>query len=77
MVYAVIPPSSWAVSLQCHLLHFFFQNRFDYKYQGILNENVEIVSSPWIQICNNFPAIIDHLPERHRKFLEDFAFDKH
>ncbi|XP_063136410.1 cytochrome P450 2C42-like isoform X2 [Rattus norvegicus] len=60
-----------------------FQNRFDYKDQeflaliDILNENVEILSSPWIQICNNFPAIIDYLPGRHRKLLKNFAFAKH
>ncbi|GAB1302388.1 Cytochrome P450 2C66 [Apodemus speciosus] len=60
-----------------------FQNRFDYKDQefltflDILNENVEILSSPWIQICNNFPAIIDYLPGRHRKLLKNFTFAKH
>lgn len=60
-----------------------FQNRFDYKDQefltflDILNENVEILSSPWIQICNNFPAIIDYLPGRHRKLHKNFAFAEH
>ncbi|EDL41816.1 mCG129327, isoform CRA_b, partial [Mus musculus] len=60
-----------------------FQNRFDYKDQefltfiDILNENVEILSSPWIQVCNNFPAIIDYLPGRHRKLLKNFDFAKH
>uniref|UniRef100_D3Z7Y1 unspecific monooxygenase n=1 Tax=Rattus norvegicus TaxID=10116 RepID=D3Z7Y1_RAT len=29
------------------------------------------------QICNNFPAIIDYLPGRHRKLLKNFAFAKH
>ncbi|XP_052028325.1 cytochrome P450 2C42-like isoform X2 [Apodemus sylvaticus] len=60
-----------------------FQNRFDYKDQefltflDILNENVEILSSPWIQICNNFPTIIDYLPGSHRKLLKNFTFSKH
>jgi hypothetical protein len=37
-----------------------FQNRFDYKDQefltflDILNENVEILSSPWIQVSSSF-----------------------
>ncbi|CAO2585362.1 Cytochrome P450 2C19 [Lemmus lemmus] len=60
-----------------------FQNRFDYKDKEFLtlmnnlNENVEILNSPWIQICNNFPAIIDYLPGRHRKLLKNFNFAKH
>eukprot|EP00073_Rattus_norvegicus_P043869 XP_017445945.1 PREDICTED: cytochrome P450 2C42-like [Rattus norvegicus] len=60
-----------------------FQNHFNYKGQEFLalidtlNENVEILSSPWIQICDNFPAIIDYLPGRHRKLLKKFAFAKH
>nr|XP_048294918.1 cytochrome P450 2C18-like [Myodes glareolus] len=60
-----------------------FQNRFDYKDQDFLNlmnnlnKNVELLSSPWIQICNNFPAIIDYLPGRHRQLLENFTFLKH
>ncbi|XP_050013978.1 cytochrome P450 2C42-like isoform X2 [Alexandromys fortis] len=60
-----------------------FQNRFDYKdqeflnFMNVLNENVEILSSPWMQICNNFPAIIDYLPGRHRELLENFTFLKH
>ncbi|XP_041516889.1 cytochrome P450 2C19-like [Microtus oregoni] len=60
-----------------------FQNRFDYKDKDFLNlmnnlnKNVEILSTPWIQICNNFPAIIDYLPGRHRELLENFTFLKH
>ncbi|XP_005063680.1 cytochrome P450 2C19-like [Mesocricetus auratus] len=59
-----------------------FQNRFDYKdkeflnFMDILNENVEILSSPWLQICNNFPSIIDYLPGKHRKLLKNFTFLK-
>ncbi|XP_035293294.1 cytochrome P450 2C29-like isoform X2 [Cricetulus griseus] len=60
-----------------------FQNRFDYKdkeflnFMHVLNENVEILSSPWMQICNNFPFMIDYLPGKHRKLLENFTFLKH
>ncbi|XP_041517243.1 cytochrome P450 2C25-like [Microtus oregoni] len=60
-----------------------FQNRFDYKdqeflnFMNVLNENVEILSSPWMQICNNFPAIIDYLPGRHRQLFKNFTFTKH
>ncbi|XP_037057536.1 cytochrome P450 2C42-like [Peromyscus leucopus] len=54
-----------------------FQNRFDYKDQDFLNlmnnlnENVKIMSSPWMQVCNNFPVIIDHLPGSHTKLLKN------
>ncbi|GAB1302389.1 Cytochrome P450, family 2, subfamily c, polypeptide 65 [Apodemus speciosus] len=60
-----------------------FKNRFDYKDQefltfiDILNENIAILSSPWIQLCNNFPVIIDYLPGSHRKLLKNFVFAKH
>ncbi|CAO2585370.1 Cytochrome P450 2C27 [Lemmus lemmus] len=48
-----------------------FQNRFDYKDQNFLNlmekvnENVRILSSPWMQVCNNFPSLIDYCPGSH------------
>ncbi|XP_042545037.1 cytochrome P450 2C5-like isoform X1 [Dipodomys spectabilis] len=55
-----------------------FQNRFDYKDQNFLNlmkklnKNVEILSSPWIQIYNLFPDLIDYLPGRHKILLKNF-----
>ncbi|XP_041517041.1 cytochrome P450 2C25-like [Microtus oregoni] len=48
-----------------------FQNRFDYKDQDFLNlkekvnENVRILSTPWMQVCNNFPSLIDYCPGSH------------
>lgn len=57
-----------------------FQNRFDYTDQDFLNlleklnENFRIMSSPWIQVCNNFPAIIDYLPGSHNKILKNVAY---
>ncbi|WP_407803408.1 cytochrome P450, partial [Staphylococcus aureus] len=45
-----------------------FQNRFDYKDKEFLilmdkiNENVKILSSPWLQVCNSFPSLIDYCP---------------
>ncbi|XP_012621903.1 cytochrome P450 2C18-like [Microcebus murinus] len=59
-----------------------FQNRFDYKDQNFLtlmekfNENFKILSSPWIQLCNNFPVLIDYFPGIHNKLLENVAFIK-
>ncbi|XP_058399566.1 cytochrome P450 2C19-like [Diceros bicornis minor] len=55
------------------------QNRFDYKDQNflnlleLLNENANILSSPWVQICNNFPAFIDYFPGSHNKVLKNGA----
>uniref|UniRef100_A0A2K5WFH1 unspecific monooxygenase n=1 Tax=Macaca fascicularis TaxID=9541 RepID=A0A2K5WFH1_MACFA len=59
-----------------------FHNRFDYKDQRFLNlmekfnENLRILSSPWIQVCNNFPALIDYLPGSHNKIVKNFAYVK-
>ncbi|KAM9701569.1 cytochrome P450 2C18-like isoform 2-T2 [Dama dama] len=56
-----------------------FQNRFEYKDQVFLaiiktfSENTRILSSPWLQICNTFPVLIDHFPGSHNKFLKNCA----
>ncbi|XP_015350036.1 cytochrome P450 2C9-like isoform X4 [Marmota marmota marmota] len=54
-----------------------FHNHFDYKDKDFLNlmrklnVNVRILSSPWIQVCNNFPALIDYFPGSHKTFLKN------
>ncbi|XP_062070349.1 cytochrome P450 2C1 [Lepus europaeus] len=54
-----------------------FQNRFDYTDQNFLNlmgkfnENFKILNSPWVQICNTFPILIDYLPGSHNKMLRN------
>ncbi|XP_064230161.1 cytochrome P450 2C19-like [Aotus nancymaae] len=59
-----------------------FHEHFDYKDQqflnlmGRLNENIKIVSTPWIQICNSFPPIIDFFPGTHNKLLKNVALIK-
>ncbi|XP_005335365.2 cytochrome P450 2C18 [Ictidomys tridecemlineatus] len=59
-----------------------FHNRFDYKDQHFLNllrklnENVAILSSPWIQVCNTFPVLIDYFPGSHKTFLKNAADTK-
>ncbi|XP_043331867.1 cytochrome P450 2C42-like [Cervus canadensis] len=56
-----------------------FQNRFEYKDQVFLdimkmfNENTRILSSPWLQICNTFPVLIDYFPGSHNKFIKNCA----
>nr|XP_020770235.1 cytochrome P450 2C18-like isoform X1 [Odocoileus virginianus texanus]XP_020770236.1 cytochrome P450 2C18-like isoform X1 [Odocoileus virginianus texanus]XP_020770237.1 cytochrome P450 2C18-like isoform X1 [Odocoileus virginianus texanus] len=56
-----------------------FRNRFDYKDQIFLdlmerlNENIRILGSPWLQLCSSFPALIDYIPGKHKKFFENFA----
>ncbi|XP_057633372.1 cytochrome P450 2C25-like isoform X1 [Chionomys nivalis] len=57
-----------------------FQNRFDYKDQNFLNlmeklnDNVRILSSPWIQVCNNFPSLIDYCPGSHHTALKNAEY---
>uniref|UniRef100_A0A8D0Z9S0 unspecific monooxygenase n=1 Tax=Sus scrofa TaxID=9823 RepID=A0A8D0Z9S0_PIG len=59
-----------------------FHNRVDYTNQNFLtllekfNENFRILSSPWMQVCNNFPALIDYLPGSHNKVFKNFAYVK-
>ncbi|XP_036591189.1 cytochrome P450 2C18-like [Trichosurus vulpecula] len=55
-----------------------FQKRFDYtdqKFQylmELLNENVKILSSPWIQVYNSFPSLVHYLPGSHHKLIKNF-----
>ncbi|XP_073934820.1 cytochrome P450 2C19-like isoform X1 [Castor canadensis] len=55
-----------------------FQNRFDYNDQSFLtimrrfNENTRIMSSPWIQICNVFPAFLD-FPGSHNRLIKNVS----
>ncbi|XP_035882910.1 cytochrome P450 2C19-like isoform X3 [Phyllostomus discolor] len=56
-----------------------FQNRFDYKDHNLINimemfdENVRILSSPWIQLCNNFPVLLDYFPGSHNNILKNLS----
>ncbi|KAM9197492.1 cytochrome P450 2C19-like isoform 1-T1 [Dugong dugon] len=57
-----------------------FQKRFEYTDQDFLNliekvdENTQIVSSPWMQFCNAFPTLIDYFPGSHNKLLNNVAY---
>ncbi|XP_035315491.1 cytochrome P450 2C29 isoform X1 [Cricetulus griseus] len=59
-----------------------FQNRFDYKDKDFLNllkfleENTKILSSPWIQVCNSFPALLDYCPGSHKLFFKNYTYVK-
>nr|XP_051679067.1 cytochrome P450 2C14 isoform X2 [Oryctolagus cuniculus] len=57
-----------------------FQNRFDYKDEtflnlmGKFNENFRILNSPWLQVCNIFPILMDYLPGTHKTVFENFDY---
>ncbi|XP_040848448.1 cytochrome P450 2C18-like [Ochotona curzoniae] len=57
-----------------------FQKRFEYSDQNfihflkLLHEAFTILTSPWIQVCNNFPALIDYLPGSHNKFIQNMCY---
>nr|XP_051679057.1 cytochrome P450 2C2 isoform X1 [Oryctolagus cuniculus] len=59
-----------------------FHNRFDYKDEEFLklmeslNENVRILSSPWLQVYNNFPALLDYFPGIHKTLLKNADYIK-
>ncbi|XP_023595953.1 cytochrome P450 2C42-like isoform X1 [Trichechus manatus latirostris] len=67
----------------CNLIcSIIFQNRFDYTDQSFINimekftENLSILSSPWMQVCNAFPILIDYFPGSHNKILNNIAYTK-
>ncbi|XP_004701114.1 cytochrome P450 2C18-like [Echinops telfairi] len=57
-----------------------FQKRFDYtdqellKFMEMLNDNIRILSSPWIQIYNILPGFFNYFPGGHKKILNNVAF---
>ncbi|KAM6186612.1 cytochrome P450 2C21-like [Rhynchocyon petersi] len=56
-----------------------FQNRFEYndeQFKTLLkyfHENIDIISTPWIQFCNSFPFIMRYVPGSHNKLLKNIA----
>ncbi|XP_064125627.1 cytochrome P450 2C19-like isoform X1 [Loxodonta africana] len=73
-------PTFITVYAPCNVMcSIIFQNRFDYNDQNFLNlvkkstENVKILSSPWIQVCNAFPLLIDYFPGSHKKYMNNEA----
>ncbi|KAM6186609.1 cytochrome P450 2C5-like isoform 1-T1 [Rhynchocyon petersi] len=59
-----------------------FQKHFDYKDKTFLclmeklSENLSILSSPWMQICNTFPVILDYFPGSHTKLFKNTDYLK-
>ncbi|XP_006831234.1 PREDICTED: cytochrome P450 2C21-like isoform X1 [Chrysochloris asiatica] len=59
-----------------------FQNRFDYSDDKLktlmmhFHENLEIVSTPWIQLYNTFPSLIHYLPGCHNKLFKNVMDQK-
>ncbi|NP_996260.1 cytochrome P450 2C54 [Mus musculus] len=59
-----------------------FQDRFDYKDRDFLNllekldEISKILSTPWLQVCNTFPALLDYCPGSHNQFFKNYAYIK-
>ncbi|KAM4852072.1 cytochrome P450 2C5-like isoform 5-T5 [Thomomys bottae] len=59
-----------------------FRNRFDYKDQTFLNlmekltENSTILSSPWLQVYNLFPDLIDYVPGSHKTVIKNVIYIK-
>ncbi|XP_074152026.1 cytochrome P450 2C19-like [Sminthopsis crassicaudata] len=55
-----------------------FHKHFDYNDQKflhlvkLLEEDMKIVSSPWIQVYNCFPSLVHHLPGSHHKVYKIF-----
>ncbi|XP_004701113.1 cytochrome P450 2C14-like [Echinops telfairi] len=60
-----------------------FKSRFDYADQIFLNlmekfeENIKILNTPWIQVCNIFPILLDYFPGSHNIFLKNYNDVRH
>ncbi|KAI4530329.1 hypothetical protein MG293_019221 [Ovis ammon polii] len=56
-----------------------FHKRFDYKdktglrLMSLFNENFYLLSTPWIQLYNNFSDYLKYLPGSHRKLLKNVS----
>ncbi|XP_016048180.1 cytochrome P450 2C15-like isoform X1 [Erinaceus europaeus] len=57
-----------------------FKNRFDYSDPTFLNimkrfnQNAKILSSPWMQLCNIFPVLLDYFPGSHNQIVKNVTF---
>lgn len=56
-----------------------FGERFDYEDQsflkrmGMIAQVIRVLSSPWAQLYNNFPRIMNFLPGPHQKFFQNIT----
>ncbi|XP_001498220.2 cytochrome P450 2F5 isoform X1 [Equus przewalskii] len=56
-----------------------FGSRFDYEDKRLLtiisliNENFQIMSSPWGELYNLFPSLLDWVPGPHRRLFQNFG----
>ncbi|MBZ3884618.1 Cytochrome P450 2F1 [Sciurus carolinensis] len=56
-----------------------FGNRFDYDDERLLtiirviNDNFQIMSSPWGELYNLFPSILDWVPGPHQRIFQNFG----
>ncbi|XP_054949502.1 cytochrome P450 2E1 isoform X2 [Pan paniscus] len=56
-----------------------FRKHFDYNDEKFLrlmylfNENFHLLSTPWLQLYNNFPSVLHYLPGSHRKVIKNVA----
>ncbi|XP_011944310.1 PREDICTED: cytochrome P450 2E1-like [Cercocebus atys] len=56
-----------------------FRKHFDYNDEKFLrlmylfNENFQLLSTPWLQLYNNFPSLLHYLPGSHRKVMKNVA----
>ncbi|XP_032870413.1 cytochrome P450 2C18-like isoform X1 [Amblyraja radiata] len=65
-----------AANIICSIV---FGDRFEYKdkkflqLMNMLDENTRVFSSPWLQLYNNFPNIMDMLPGPHKRVFQNMV----
>ncbi|XP_015428201.1 PREDICTED: cytochrome P450 2E1 [Myotis davidii] len=56
-----------------------FRKRFDYedrtslRLQTLFNENLYLLSTPWLLLHNSFPSFLNYLPGSHRKVMKNVS----
>nr|XP_034352071.1 cytochrome P450 2C40-like isoform X1 [Arvicanthis niloticus] len=59
-----------------------FQNRFSYEDKDFLSlieklkECITLLRSPWFQVCNAFPILLDYCPGSHNIFFKNYTYIK-
>ncbi|XP_066211494.1 cytochrome P450 2E1 [Saccopteryx leptura] len=77
-------PTFLVGSAPCNVIaDILFRKHFDYndstnvRMQSLFNENLYLLSTPWLQIYNAFPSYMRYLPGSHRKMMKNISAIKH
>ncbi|KAK1333421.1 hypothetical protein QTO34_005804 [Cnephaeus nilssonii] len=53
--------------------HFDYEDRTCLRLQTLFNDNLYLLSTPWLLLHNNFPSFLNYLPGSHRKLMKNVS----